>query len=139
MGRIRRQLEQIRDAEPGTRFNEVYERSHVRSFAVRVTLLAVGSLLILASAVTFWLPGPNWVLVFFGLAIVCGQSQWVARKLDAGELALKRWHDERWAPYRHKRALLAVGALVAIALAALLGWYAWRRGWIPHGWIPGLD
>ncbi|MBC7461346.1 MAG: hypothetical protein H7287_08285 [Thermoleophilia bacterium] len=139
MGRIRRQLEQIRDAEPGTRFQAVFDRSFVRSSVMRVALLVVGTLLLLAAAVTFWLPGPNWMLVFLGLAIVCGQSHWVARTLDRGELGLRHWHDERWAPFRHKHALLTTLAILAIATAALIGWHAWQRGWIDTSRLPWVD
>jgi len=131
MGRFRRQLDHVRDAEPGTRFVGVFERSHVRNFALRIALLGVGFLLVVAAAVTFWLPGPNWVLVAAGLVIACGQSHFVARNLDRLELFARRMHDEHWVPYRHKRALLTSLALVGLVAAALLAWYAYRRHWIP--------
>jgi hypothetical protein len=129
--RLKQAIDTLKEAAPGERFEGVYDRAHVRNYALRIAFIIVGLLLMVASAVTFWLPGPNFVLVLAGLAIIGGQSQFVARTMDRIEVAGRRWHTETWLPYPHKHALVGTLAAVAIALIALAAWYAWHRGWVP--------
>lgn len=129
--RIRRELHHVRRAEPGTRFEEGYERTRVRNHVGRLALIVLGVTLMIAAAATFLLPGPNVVIVLAGLLLVAGQSRTIARWLDRLEVASRRWHEQVWTPYPHKRAVQVTG-IVVVAVAALgIGWYAWRQGWIP--------
>jgi hypothetical protein len=130
-GRIRRELHALKTAEPGTRFQEGYERTHVHNHALRIGLIVLGFALMVTAAVTFFLPGPNFVLVLAGLALVGGQSQTVAKWMDRGEVAGRRWHEDVWEPYPHKRALLGTVAIIALAAIAAALWIAWGQGWIP--------
>jgi hypothetical protein len=132
--RIRRELHDVRHAEPGKRFEEGFERTRVRNHVGRIALIAIGVALMLAAAATFVLPGPNFILVLAGLVLVAGQSRTVARWLDRAELAARTWHRETWQPWPHKRALKVVGAVLGGLIGATIAWYAWQRGW-----IPGID
>ncbi|MCW2962257.1 MAG: hypothetical protein JWM25_1092 [Thermoleophilia bacterium] len=129
--RIRAELDLLRDDEPGRRFESGFDRTHVRNQALRLTLVTVGVLFMATAMATFWLPGPNFVLVLAGLALVGGQSRFVARALDRVEVAARRWHRDVWEPYERKSAVLTVFGLVLAILVALIAWYAWQRGWIP--------
>lgn len=125
----------LREAEPGTRFQAAHERLRFRRAVVRVTLICVGVTLAVAGAVTFWLPGPNFVLVFAGIAIVAGQWKLVARGLDRLEVAGRRWNDEVWDPYPHKRRVKAIVAFLFVVAVVLVALLADRQGWLP-GWLP---
>jgi hypothetical protein len=80
-------------------------------------------------------PGPNFVIVLLGLAIVAGQWRMAARALDRIEAALRRWNDEHWDPYPHKRRAIAIIWIVVVAVLAGAVWLAHRQGWLP-GWLP---
>jgi hypothetical protein len=129
--RIRTELRLLRDDEPGERFQSGFARTHVRNYALRMFLVSLGVALMLAAAATFWLPGPNFVLVLAGLALVGGQSRLVARGMDHLEVTARRWNDDVWTPYERKGALLGALAITGAILIALAAWYAWQRGWIP--------
>lgn len=134
-GRIRQEFEALKAAPPGRRFESGYERTHVRNRVLRLALVVLGVVLMVAAAVTFFLPGPNFVLVFAGLALVGGQSRHVARAMDRGEVGWRRWHSTVWEPYQHKRALGATAVVVVAAAAVGLYWLAGEHGWLP-AWLP---
>lgn len=128
-------LRQVKEDEPGKRFVRAFEAHKIDNHAVRIAVVCLGVGLMLAAAVTFWLPGPNFVLVLAGLALVGAQSRTVAQWMDRGEVAGRRWHEEVWTPYPHKTGV-KVAALLTIAVAsALVIWFADERGWLP-GWVP---
>jgi hypothetical protein len=132
---IRRELRAMREARPGTRFQRGHERQRIDNHIGRVVLICVGLGLILGGALTFWVPGPNFVIVFVGLAIVAAQWKAVASRLDRLEVAARRWNEEHWDPYPHKRRVLVLGWLVAAAVIALVVWLAHAQGWLP-AWLP---
>lgn len=137
MTRVKHEFHRMRRARPGERFAQSYERTHVRNHALRIGLIVVGFVLMVAAAVTFWLPGPNFVLVFIGLALIGGQSARVARWMDSGEVTARRWNDEHWDPYPHKRAALGGAWLVGAAAVVGAAWFAHGHGWLP-GWSERL-
>ena len=132
---IRNELKQLRHAEPGRRFENGYERTKVDNRVLRISLVVLGFTLMAAAAVTFWVPGPNFVLVLAGLALVGGQSRTVAKLLDRGEVRARRWNEERWDPYPHKKRAIAIIWIVVVAALAAAVWLAHRQGWLPT-WLP---
>lgn len=128
-------LQAIREDEPGRRFEAGHERHRIDNHVVRITLIVVGAVLLVSAAVTFWVPGPNFVIVLAGLALVATQWRLVARLMDRGELAARRWHVQRWMPYSHKRRATVLMATAGLLVVALLAWLATARGWLP-GWLP---
>lgn len=135
MGRLRHELETLREATPGRRFEDAHERLRIRNSPVRLTVLGFGIVFTLAGALTFWIPGPNFVIVLVGLAIVAGQWRRAARVLDRIEVGIRRWNDEKWDPYPHKRRAIALIWFSVVVALAVIGWIAYRQGWLP-GWIP---
>lgn len=78
---------------PGQRFARRYQRvsgagSHALGRAMRSTL---GLVLILIGVVFMALPGPGFVPVLAGLALLAGESARLARALDRAELRLRGW------------------------------------------------
>lgn len=135
---LRDELRQLKDAPPGRRFEAGYERTKVDNRVLRLSLVTLGFALMLAAAVTFWLPGPNFVLVLAGLALVGGQSRTVAKLMDRGEVAGRRWNDRYWDPYPHKKRAIAIIWCLVAAAVALVAWLAYEQGWLP-GWVPFVD
>lgn len=130
--RFRHELRDLRCAKPGNRFIDGHRRTRIDNHALRITLIIVGLMLMFSAAVTFWIPGPNFILVLAGLALVGGQSRLVALGLDRLEVTGRRWHDERWKPYQHKRAAIVSLAVIAALIVAVAGYAAWRHGLIPY-------
>jgi hypothetical protein len=98
--RVRAEWTELRRAQPGKRFTEYHER-HQRHAPRWARPLYVGAaiLSLAVGVVLSVIPGP--AFVFFGLsaALFAGQSMWLARKLDALELVIRRWLAE----HRKKR------------------------------------
>ena len=134
---IRRELRTLRSTRPGTRFEGAHDRHRVDNRILRWSLIAIGIALVLVGALTFWIPGPNFVIVLGGLALVAAQWRFVARQLDRGEVSARRWNDEHWDPYPHKRRVIAFTWLIVAALVVTGVWVADRQGWLP-GWVPLL-
>jgi hypothetical protein len=136
--RIKREVDALKASRPGRRFEDAHERHRIDNHAVRLAVLAIGALLALAGALTFWVPGPNFVIVLIGLAIVGGQWRFAARMFDRLEVASRRWHDEHWEPYEHKTRALVIIWLVVATLLVAAAWFAAGQGWLP-GWVPLVD
>ena len=134
---IRRELRELREARPGTRFEGGHERHRVDNRILRWSLIAIGATVAVLGALTFWLPGPNFVLVLAGLAVVAAQWRFVARQLDRGEVQARRLNDRYWDPYPHKRWAVATAWLVVASVIAAALWLAWRNDWLPD-WVPFL-
>lgn len=85
---IRSHWQQLRDAEPGERFQELHQRRHQTGASgwqrgLRM-LAAVG--LTLIGLVMMPAPGPGMLVVLAGVALLAAESQSVARRLDRIEL-----------------------------------------------------
>lgn len=132
IARIRRELCALRDDAPGVRFEHGFDRTRVRNPAIRTGLVSLGFVLMATAAVTFFVPGPNFVLVLAGLALVTGQSRHGARLLDRLELGARRWRRRVWRPYTHKTAVIVLAVLVAAALAAGIAWFLYVREMTPY-------
>jgi uncharacterized protein (TIGR02611 family) len=85
------------------------------------------------------LPGPGWLVVFVGLAILASEFAWAQRVLDFGRDRLRRW--TRWLGRQRlwARALVGLGTAFVLAIALygvvlLCG----VPGWVPADWVPPL-
>lgn len=79
-------------ARPGERFARRYERlsGHDRHPAARAVRAGLGVLLVLVGIVFGVLPGPGFVPALAGLALLAGESERIARTLDAAEVKVRR-------------------------------------------------
>lgn len=79
--------------EPGRRFVRRYERLRGNPGGVaRRALRAVLAVLLIAVGIVFLpLPGPGFVPLALGAALLAGQSRGVAAWLDRAELRVRRW------------------------------------------------
>jgi uncharacterized protein (TIGR02611 family) len=128
LGRLKKQWKAVVQSPPGQRFRHRYEwRKKQRASPLWKPLyLVVGTALFVLGLVLLPAPGPGFLVVFVGAAMVGQESLWVARLLDSAELRLRAclaWARRLW-----KRASAAARAAI-IAAAALLaagtGWTAY--------------
>jgi uncharacterized protein (TIGR02611 family) len=85
------------------------------------------------------LPGPGWLVVFVGLAILASEFTWAQRVLDLGREQLQRW--TRWIRARPAWVQALVGLLTSAFVAVVVYLVAVLLGvpdWIPDSWIPPL-
>ena len=90
--RLRKQWLHMKRARPGHRFRARYEhrrRQHANPLWTPLYLM-LGTVLFLLGLVLLVAPGPGFLLIFVGAAMVAEESLWVARALDALELKLRR-------------------------------------------------
>lgn len=111
----------------------------------RAAVGALGTFVVLLGLVLVPLPGPGWLVVFLGLAVLGTEFSSAQRLKNYGERQVHRW--ARWVADRSlaTRAALGTGTVAAVA-AVVWGYLAWQGppAWTPEvvtaqlQWIPGL-
>src|SRR3954464_8526280 len=87
-----------------------------------VVIAVLGGLLTLAGIALLVLPGPGFVLVAAGLAVLATRFSWARKPLDYAKDKAQSGVDEvAKSPWRAAWAVLAALALVALGVVALLG------------------
>jgi len=96
---LKRQWCELRNAPPGHRFQERYERDRLarahQSKARRFLQLIIGVWLIKAGIILCFLPGPGIPLLALGAAVLAERSQRVARALDWMEMKVRTFLKPR--------------------------------------------
>jgi len=115
------------------RRREALRQNPRRNHLYRVLVGVLGSVVVVVGLVLVPLPGPGWLVVFLGLALL-GSEFSSARRLNAyGQRQLHRW--VAWLERRSWRTRAALGgATGAVVLAAVWGWFAWQGvpSWSPE-------
>ncbi|MGY1722786.1 TIGR02611 family protein [Blastococcus sp. SYSU DS0533] len=101
--------------------------------AYRAGVAVVGTVVVLVGLVTVPLPGPGWLTVLAGLAVLASEFTWAERLLAVARRRVARW--TRWVVAQRPavRLLLALGTAVLAAGGVLL---ALAVVGVP-GWLPG--
>lgn len=84
----------LRDNPPGRRFQERYCWRKYESPSpawTRLIKIAIGIILIPIGMALWFLPGPGWLTIIAGMALLAGESRWTSRLMDRTELALRRF------------------------------------------------
>ncbi|MEV0983211.1 TIGR02611 family protein [Brevibacterium sp. NPDC049920] len=125
------------------RWRATIHRNPQASFVYKWCVGTLGGLIIAGGLVLVPLPGPGWVIVFVGIAIVASEFEWARDLLHWGRALLHRWTV--WLTRRHWSVrLLVAGATCAFVLAVvwtmlrLIGLPSWVPEWLVPGWL-GLD
>ena len=127
-GRLRKQWKAVVQSRPGQRFRHRYEwRKKQRASPLWKPLyIVLGTGLFVLGLVLLPAPGPGFLVVFVGAAMVGQESLWVAGLLDSAELKLRAYLG--WARRLWKRASAAARAAIVVAaalVAAGTGWTAY--------------
>lgn len=121
-----------------TRFRErVRSRSGV-NLAYRVAVAVVGTLVLIAGLAAIPYPGPGWLIVFAGLAILGTEFHWARRMLQFLRHRYEAW--TRWLSSQPRGVRLVVmaltGAIVLLtlwlvnALGLVAGWFGLPWDWV---------
>jgi hypothetical protein len=78
---------------PGQRFARRYERRRELRGSVlrRVLRMAAGGVMIVVGVIFLPLPGPGFVPILFGAAMLAGESFRLSQLLDRTEARVRRW------------------------------------------------
>ena len=114
------------------RFRAFVRRRRTLDVIYRVIVGVIGTVIVLAGLALIPLPGPGWLIVFAGLALLATEFAWAGRLLDFARDRVRGWTG--WVARQSivVRGLLGLGGLLAIAGATWL--YLALQG-IPQ-WLP---
>lgn len=99
----------------------------------RTVVGLLGALVVVVGLLLVPLPGPGWLVVFLGLAVLGSEFHWARRLQRFGRRQLHRW--TAWVVRRSWRTRIALGSTTALAVAgAAYGYLAWQGvpAWSPE-------
>lgn len=118
-------------------------RSRPSSYRVyRLVVGAIGLAIAIGGLALVPLPGPGWLIVFVGIAILASEFESAARVERFGKRVLKAWTD--WLQRQSTAVKVLVGVATALFVALVLYGVALVfgvPGWVPDSlvtWLPGL-
>ena len=122
------------------RLHAYLHRHPVTAVATKIVVTIVGTLVILVGVVLSGpgVPGPGFVVIVFGLAILSTEFEWAERLLNRARAWLERMRDKARdmdPAVRRRRILLTLLALVVVAggVGTYLWYYDWP-GYAVDGW-----
>jgi uncharacterized protein (TIGR02611 family) len=130
-----------RDEEHTTVLDEVAGRLGFRDYlarhrglevAYRAVVAVLGFAIMIAGIVLIPLPGPGWLIVFAGLALLATEFAWAERLLDYGRDKLHAW--TQWMARQSLLVRLLVGVTGLLVIAGAIAGYLKVQG-VP-GWMP---
>ena len=90
---LKKDWKTLRENRPGNRFQARYRyrEYHSPSSGVkRLLKIIIGITLIPVGILLWFVPGPGWLMIFIGLALLAGRSKTLSRFLDRAELLIRR-------------------------------------------------
>ncbi|WP_328698858.1 TIGR02611 family protein [Brevibacterium rongguiense] len=115
------------------RWRRLVHRNPHTSAVYRTLVGGLGTAVVLLGLVLVPLPGPGWLIVFCGVAIIASEFHFASRLLHWGRLRLEAW--SRWV----RRSHWSIGALLGLATCACVCgavWLSLHLTGVP-GWTPG--
>jgi len=113
-------------------FRQFFARHRGLDLTYRVVVAVIGSAVVVGGIVLIPLPGPGWLIVFGGLAILATEFAWAGRLLD-----FARRHVLAWTHWVGRQSLVVRGLIGLLGLAFVWGvlWaYVALQG-VPR-WMP---
>lgn len=100
--------------------------------AYRVVVFVVGAALVIGGLIMVPLPGPGWLVVLLGLAVLASEFEPAQRVLDFAKVRLRRW--ETWVRAQPRIVQLFFALLTAAFVAGVV-WGTLRISGVPP-WLP---
>ena len=100
----------------------------------------VGGAIVIGGLALVPLPGPGWVIVFGGLALLATEFVWADRLEKFARNKVRAW--AQWLSRQSFSMRGTIGLLtLAFVLSVVYGLFALTGvpGWIPQSWVPGLE
>lgn len=101
----------------------------IKKHSRKVVVAVVGSIVLLVGIIAIPYPGPGWLIVFAGLAILATEFTWAQRILDFAKDKYDRWQD--WLlgqPTPIKIAVLTLTGLVVVVTIWLVNGFGIVNG-----------
>jgi uncharacterized protein (TIGR02611 family) len=115
-------------------------RRRPRAYRIyRVVVGLVGGAIVIGGLALVPLPGPGWLIVFLGLALLATEFEWAARVEKFARDRVRAW--TRWLGEQSIMVRILVGVLTfAFVAGVLYGLFAiiGVPTWIPDSWVPDL-
>lgn len=103
-------------------------RSRALHLTWRVVILLAGAAVVAGGVLLLALPGPGWLVIFAGLALLASEFPWAQRLLhwagEKGRAAARRATDPG---HRRRNALLLAAVVAVVAAGAVLYARQWGR------------
>lgn len=113
--------------------------SALRRRVWRVLVAVVGTAIVLGGLALVPLPGPGWLVVIIGLAVLASEFEWAQHALDFVTSTLDAWVAWLGRQSLWMRALVGlVGLVFVYAVLVLSVRLLGTPGWVPD-WVPFLD
>ncbi|WP_336210289.1 TIGR02611 family protein [Nonomuraea sp. LPB2021202275-12-8] len=91
------------------------------ALTLKIVIGVIGTLMVVGGLVMVPFPGPGWLVVFAGLAVLATEFHWAHRVLEFGKRTLHAWTE--W--YKRQgwtvRIIVAIVTLVAAAVIVYFG------------------
>jgi uncharacterized membrane protein YdbT with pleckstrin-like domain len=90
---LKKDWEILRENPPGARFQARYKYRKFHSPPSglrRILKIAAGIILIPLGIVLWFIPGPGWLVIMVGLALLAGRFRWLSVSLDRLEVIIRR-------------------------------------------------
>jgi uncharacterized protein (TIGR02611 family) len=107
--------------------------------AYRIGVGVVGGAIVIGGLALVPLPGPGWVIVFLGLAVLATEFVWADRLETFARNQVKAW--TAWLGGQALWVRIAIGlSTLVVVLGALYGVFAIAGvpGWLPESWVAGV-
>jgi uncharacterized protein (TIGR02611 family) len=119
-------------------FRERIKRSSTMNLVYRIVVGVIGGAVLVTGVVLIPYPGPGWLVVFAGLAILATEFSWAERVLRYAKGRYDAWND--WLKRQNpvlRAAIWAATAVVVVTTLWLLdvfdlvtGWFELEWGWL---------
>jgi uncharacterized protein (TIGR02611 family) len=130
----------VHRAEPSwyTRFRQRLRKRPGIDLAYRILVGAVGTAVLVAGIIAIPYPGPGWLILFAGLAILRTEFQWAQRVLRWARSRYDAWTEwvRRQSPVVRLAVIALTGAIVLVTLwlvnafGLVAGWVGLQWGWV---------
>jgi uncharacterized protein (TIGR02611 family) len=100
----------------------------------RIGVAVVGAAVLVLGIILIPYPGPGWLVVFAGLAILATEFSWAGRLLTYARGRYERW--TAWLGRQHWIVKVLVVLMTAVVVVVLL--WLLKALWMGAGWV-GLD
>ena len=133
MGRVEN-LSSAEEDEPRTGFRARLEERPTLRRTYRIGVAILGGLVLVAGIIAIPYPGPGWLIVFGGLAILATEFMWAKRVLHYARGKYDAWTD--W--LGRQSLIVRIAVLLATGLIVLATLYLLNALYLVAGWV-GLD
>ncbi len=72
-------------------FRQFFARHRTLDLTYRVVVAVIGAAVVVGGVILIPLPGPGWLIVFGGLAILSTEFEWAGRLLDFARRQVRGW------------------------------------------------